>query len=253
MTVVKCGREMVDDEAFDNERLDNVEALRASSHLREMALSFVEEAGHNNYSYNFDWLGLPIIQFPPDIVAVQELIWQIRPAVVVETGIARGGSLSLSASILELLGGDRLVLGIDIDIRPHNRRAIEAHPLAHRIELLEGSSVDPRVVRQVEERIRGRQPVLVLLDSMHTHDHVLRELELYSPFVQAGSYLVAFDTIIEYLPSTYFPDRPWGVGNNPKTAVDAFLRANNRFEVDESIEAKLLITVAPGGYLRCVG
>lgn len=240
------------DEAFEKDRREHVEALRCSSRLREMALAFVEEAGRHNYSYNFDWMGLPIIQFPSDIVAVQELIWKLRPAVIVETGVARGGSLALSASVLEVIGGEGVVVGIDVDIRERNRRALEEHRLAHRMVLIEGSSTDPRVVDQVEEEIAGRGPVLVLLDSMHTHDHVLRELQLYSPFVQKGSYLVVFDTIIEYLPDTYFPDRPWGPGDNPKTAVGAFLQTNDRFVVDEDIEAKLAITVAPGGYLRCV-
>lgn len=241
------------DPAFEEERARNVAALGGRDDLRALALQFLVESSELRYSYNFDWLGLPIIQFPPDIIAVQELIWRIRPRVVVETGIARGGSLMLSASILELLGGDGMVIGVDVDIRPHNRRAIERHPLAHRVALVEGSSISEPVVEDVRRQAAGREPVMVLLDSMHTHDHVLRELELYSPLVTAGSYMVVFDTVINEMPGDLFPDRPWGPNNNPRTAVDAFLATNARFQVDHSLESKLLLTVAPGGYLRCVG
>ena len=205
------------------------------------------------YSYHFTWLGLPIIQFPQDIMAVQEVVWATKPDLIIESGIARGGSLILSASLLELIGGDGLVVGIDIDIRQPNREAIESHPLAHRVRMIEGSSTDPAVLRAVEALASGRDRVMVLLDSNHTHDHVLRELQLYSPLVKAGGYLIVFDTIIEEMPEGSFPDRPWDVGNNPATAVRAFLKGNDRFEVDQDIEKKLLISVAPGGYLKCVG
>ena len=204
------------------------------------------------YSYHFTWLGRPIIQFPQDILAVQEIIWTVRPDLIVETGIARGGSLILSASMLELIGGAGLVVGVDIDIREPSRLAIERHPLAHRIRMIEGPSTASEVADAVHEIARGRERVVVLLDSNHTHDHVLRELELYSPLVQPGSYLIVFDTVIEEMPAGSFPDRPWDVGNNPATAVRAFLEQNHRFEVDQAIERKLLISVAPGGYLRCV-
>lgn len=241
------------DAQFDEERARSVEALRKRDDLRSLARTFLIATSELRYSYNFDWLGLPIIQFPPDIVAVQELLWRIKPELVVETGVARGGSLALSASVLELIGGAGMALGIDVDIREPNRRAIEAHPLAHRIELMEGSSIDEGIVARVRERARGKSPIMVLLDSMHTHDHVLEELNLYSPLVSDGSYLIVFDTVIEDMPADSFLDRPWGPGDNPRTAVDAFLATNPRFEVDHDLEAKLLVTVAPGGYLKCIG
>jgi cephalosporin hydroxylase len=203
------------------------------------------------YSYHFEWLGRPIIQFPQDMIAVQEIIWRVKPELIIETGIARGGSLMFSASILELIGGSGKVIGVDIDIRKHNRTAIEQHPLYHRIEMIEGSSLDVEVVDAVTNKAQGKK-VLVLLDSHHTHEHVLSELELYSPLVKSGSYVVVFDTIIEDMPDDFFPDRPWGKGNNPATAVREFLSKNNRFLVDKEFDGKLLISVAPGGYLKCV-
>lgn len=213
---------------------------------------FLESCRHR-YSYRFTWMGRPIIQYPQDIVAMQEILWGVRPALVVETGIAHGGSLALYASMLELIGGDGLVVGVDVEIRPHNREAIASHPMAKRIRMIEGSSVDESVLEQVRALARERAPVLVALDSNHTHEHVLRELELYAPLVTKGSYIVVFDTVVEDMPSAeFFPDRPWSQGNSPKTAVREFLRKNERFEVDREIEERLMLTVAPEGYLRCI-
>lgn len=237
---------------FDREVQRNLEALGDDTELRALSQRWMDQTAKHRYTYNFTWLGRPIIQFPQDMVALQELIWATRPDVVVETGIAHGGSLILSASILELIGGSGRVVGIDIDIREHNRVEIERHPLAHRITMIEGSSVDPDIVAEVKAHVGPAKRVLVILDSSHTHDHVARELEAYSPLVPAGSYLVVFDTVIEDMPADAFPDRPWGPGDNPKTAVREFLRNNRRFVVDRDIESKLLITVAPKGYLRCV-
>jgi cephalosporin hydroxylase len=183
---------------------------------------------------------------------MQEIIWDVKPDLIIETGIAHGGSLVLYASILELLGGDRRVLGVDIDIRAHNRAAIEAHPMARRIDMIQGSSIDPETVERVREYARGRKNIMVVLDSNHTHAHVQSELEQYSVFVTKGSYLVVFDTVVERMPKDAFPDRPWGRGNNPWTAVMSFLETNDRFEIDRRIQDKLLITVAPDGYLRCI-
>jgi cephalosporin hydroxylase len=229
-----------------------IEKLASSPETKSLGKEFVAKVNPLKYSYNFTWLGRPIIQYPQDIVAMQEIIWSVRPNLIIETGVAHGGGLVFYASMLELLGGDGLAVGVDIEIRPHNRAAIEKHPMFKRIRMIEGSSTDPRVVKQVSELARGRRPVLVVLDSLHTHAHVLKEMELYSPFVTNGSYLIVFDTIIEDLPAGSFPDRPWDKGNNPKTAVWEFLKKNDRFVIDHYYPDKLLVTVAPDGYLKCV-
>jgi cephalosporin hydroxylase len=243
---------MDDSEEFERRNREFVGRMAADEGLRGRTREWLASATRYEYSYHFTWLGRPIIQFPQDIVATQEIIWRVRPDLIVETGIARGGSLIFSASMLELLGGDGLVVGVDVDIREHNRVEIERHPLAGRIKMVQGSSVDESVVRRVAEHAEGRRMVLVMLDSNHTHEHVLGELELYSPLVTKGSYLVVFDTGIEDMPEDSFPDRPWGKGNNPKTAVWEFLQRNDRFEIDRELEARLLYTVAPDGYLKCV-
>lgn len=227
-------------------------AMAADGALSETSRRFLVDSARYRYTYNFSWLGRPIIQLPADVVALQEIVWKVKPRVIVETGIAHGGSLILSASLLHLLNGDGIVVGVDVDIRAHNRAAIEAHPLATRIRMIEGSSIDAAVIAQVGELVRGRSPVLVILDSNHTHEHVLEELRLYSPLVGEGSYLVVFDTVIEDMPDDAFPDRPWSVGNNPKTAVREFLLSDTRFVIDEELDRKLLVTAAPSGYLRCV-
>lgn len=219
--------------------------------LKKTSQWFIESV-KGRYSYNFSWMGRPIIQYPQDIVAMQEIIWQVKPRLIVETGIAHGGSLIFYASMLELLGQDGIVAGIDIDIRQHNRVEIEKHPMSKRIRMIQGSSIDKAVADQVYELAKGKSPILVVLDSMHTHDHVREELKLYSPLVTKDSYLVVFDTVIEDLPEDFFPDRPWGLGNNPKTAVHEFLKTNDRFEIDSEMDNKLLITVAPNGYLKCI-
>jgi len=241
-----------DIEQFQADRRAEVAAMRSDTRLQAQALDLVDASMPHRYTYHFDWLGLPIIQLPTDMVALQEILWNVKPRVVVETGVARGGSLAFSASILQLLGGDGIVVGIDIDIRDHNRKAIEAHPLADRIVLVEGSSVDPGVVEAVHGHAADRQPAVVILDSLHTHDHVLAELRAYSNLVHEGSYLIVFDTTIEDLPPDRFPDRPWGVGDNPMTAVAAFLEESDGFVIDEDVDAKLLLTAARRGYLRCV-
>lgn len=237
---------------FQKEVSDNIQKLSNDTDLLALSKIWMRETSPYKYDYNFSWLGRPIIQLPQDILAMQELIWAIKPDLIIETGIAHGGSLIFSASILELLGGHGQVLGIDIDIRKHNKKEIEKHPMFKRITMIEGSSVDQEIVKKVYSFAKGKKKILVMLDSLHTHDHVLNELVAYSPLVHAGSYLVVFDTIIEDLPENFFPDRPWGKGNNPKTAVREFLKKNDRFVVDKNIESKLLITVAPEGYLKCV-
>jgi len=225
--------------------------------LAELGSLFLNASIKPKYSYNFSWLGRPIIQYPQDMVAMQELIWKVQPDLIIETGIAHGGSLIFSASILELnaiCGGcqDAEVLGLDIDIRAHNREAIEAHPMFKRISMIQGSSIAPEIIEQVKAKAAGKQKILVCLDSNHTHDHVLAELEAYAPLTSVGSYCVVFDTLIEDMPDDMFSDRPWGVGNNPKTAVWEYLKTHPEFEIDKSIQHKLLITVAPDGYLKRV-
>ena len=239
-------------EEFELRKQESIAAQGADQALRASTRDWFDRSCAHRYSYNFSWLGIPIIQYPQDIVALQEVIWSTRPDVIIETGIAHGGSLILSASLLEMIGGKGRVMGIDVDIREHNRRAIEAHPMAKRITMVQGSSTAPETVEQARKFAAGSGSVIVILDSNHTHEHVLEELRLYAPLVTAGSYLVVFDTVIENMPPSAFPDRPWGKGNNPMSAVAAFLGETDRFVVDDGIDAKTLISVAPGGYLRCV-
>jgi cephalosporin hydroxylase len=240
-------------EKFEQERATNIQLLSINQEAKELANDFIRLAAETKYTYNFSWLGLPIIQFPQDIVALQEIIWEVKPDLIIETGIARGGSLVFSASMLELLGNNGQVLGIDIDIREYNRNAIETHPMAKRITMIQGSSVDSEVIQQVYDFAKNKEKVLVLLDSNHTHDHVLAELRAYAPLVSVDSYCIVYDTVIEDMPADYeWKDRPWGKGNNPKTAVWEFLKENDNFEINKSIQHKLLITVAPDGYLKRV-
>jgi cephalosporin hydroxylase len=250
---------------FEKEVISRIEALPDDKRLCKAAAEFMSASTVPKYSYNFNWQGRPIIQYPQDIVAMQELIWEVQPDLIIETGIAHGGSLIFSASMLAQLDlcdaiktgrsldpkkSDRKVVGIDIDIRAHNRVAIEAHPMASRIQMIQGSSIVPKVVDQVRHVAKGYERILVCLDSNHTHDHVLAELEAYAPLTSVGSYCVVFDTIIEDMPADMFPDRPWGPGNNPKTAVWEYLKTHPEFQIDKRIQHKLLITVAPDGYLR---
>jgi len=252
---------------FKREVMTRIAANANDKTLRDAASNFMLASTKPKYSYNFEWLGRPVIQYPQDIVAIQELIWEVKPDLILETGIAHGGSLVLSASMLALLdlcdamessrafdprNSKRKVLGVDIEIRPHNRLAIEAHPMASRMEMIQGSSIDPDIVAQVQLIVSRYAKVLVFLDSNHTHDHVLAELNSYASMVSVGSYCVVFDTVVEELPKDMFPDRPWGPGDNPRTAVHGFLRENKNFVIDQNIHNKLLITVAEDGYLKRV-
>jgi len=242
-------------EAFRRQNLDSIAKLGEDQDIKKKSLDWIAHANSFRYSYHFDWLGRPIIQYPQDVIAMQELIWRIQPTIIIETGIAHGGSLIFSASMLELnaaCGGpiSARVLGIDIDIREHNKKAILEHPMSRRIEMIEGSSISDDVIRKVRERVNEEDRVLVCLDSNHTHEHVLAELEAYAPLVSVGSYCVVFDTIIEDMPEDMFPERPWGPGDNPKTAVFEYLRSHPEFEIDSTIDHKLQISVAPQGYLH---
>ena len=240
-----------DIDLFNKSVEENIKNLGNSKEMQELGVSFLEETGKFNYTYNFSWMGLPIIQCPQDIVAMQEILWRIKPDTIIETGIARGGSIAFYSSMMDMMGiADGKVIGIDIDIRAHNREALENHPTAKRIHLVEGSSIDRKTVEQVTELTKGSKTTLVCLDSMHTKEHVLEELRLYADLVSSGSYLVVFDTTIEYVPDSFYPDRPWGPGNSPMTAIEEFLKENSDFEIDYAISDKLLITVARNGFLR---
>lgn len=252
---------------FEREVVERLAQAEGDVELHEAAARFVQASIPPKYSYNYFWLGRPIIQYPQDMVAMQELIWSVRPDLIIETGVAHGGSLMLSATMLAMLdlvdatqAGElldpqkprRRVLGIDIDIRSHNRAAIEAHPLSGRIDLIQGSSVADEVVAEVRRRAADAERVMICLDSNHTHEHVLAELEAYAPLTSVGSYCVVFDTLVEDLPAAMAGDRPWGPGNNPKTAVWSYLKDHPEFEIDKSIDAKLQISAAPDGYLKRV-
>lgn len=266
-------------EEFKREVESNIRQLGQDEELKQITLAWIKAANRHKYTYNFSCLGRPIIQFPQDIVAMQEIVWRVKPDLIIETGIAHGGSLIMSASALAVLdyceavaagrtldphATCRRVLGIDVDIRAHNRAAIEAHPMSHRITMIQGSSVATDIIAQVHEFAKRYERILIFLDSNHTHEHVLAELEAYAPLTGVESYCCVFDTLIEDMPDDMFPDRPWGKGNNPKTAVFEYLRrladegrtgADGkplRFEIDRTIEDKLVITVAPEGYLKRV-
>lgn len=250
---------------FKQECRAEINHMGGDEKLKALSMEWSNHANSRKYSYHFEWLGRPIIQYPQDMVAMQELIWAAKPDLIIETGIAHGGSLIFNATMLALLDmcdaieagvaldpkmSKRRVLGIDIDIRPHNRAAIESHPMASLIHMIQGSSVSPEIVEQVKTAAAGFSRVLVCLDSNHTHNHVLSELQAYAPLTSVGSYCVVFDTVIEDMPKEMFPNRPWGPGNNPKTAVWEYLKTNPDFEIDKGIPHKLLLTVAPDGYLK---
>lgn len=243
---------MTPEEIFNAENKAAIAKMGADQGFKALTRRWFDESCRHRYSYHFSWMGRPIIQYPQDIIALQEIIWDVKPDIIIETGVAHGGSLVFSASMLELQGGPGLVVGIDIDIRAHNRLAIEAHPMFKRIKLLEGSSTSPSILAEVHKLAAGKKQVLVILDSNHTHAHVLEELKLYSPLVTAGSYLIVFDTVAEDMPIDALNGRPWGPGNSPKTAVREFLKSNDRFVCDQALDDKLQITVAPEGFLRCL-
>jgi cephalosporin hydroxylase len=237
-------------DAFQARNAEMTRRMAADPQVRATTRDWVTAVLPYEYHYHFSWLGVPIIQFPSDIAAMQELMWEVKPDLVIETGIARGGSLVFYASMQELNGGDGRVVGIDRDIRDHAREAIGGHPLGRRITMVQGSSVDEATVREVARHAEGRQRVLVVLDSNHTAEHVTAELRLYSPFVTRGSYIVVFDTVIDDLPDRFHEGKEWKAGHGPKAAVRQFLAANPAFQVDSRFEEKLLVTVSPEGFLK---
>jgi cephalosporin hydroxylase len=234
---------------FLEERRRDIAAMGSDQELQRKSLEWMLHADRYKACYNFTWLGRPIIKYPADIVLQQELIWEVRPDLIIETGIAHGGSIILSASMLQLIGHGEVV-AVDIDIRAHNRREIEAHPMSHRISMIQGSSTDPGIAAQIREKAKGKERVMVFLDSNHTHQHVYEELQLYADLVTPGSYCVLPDTLIEYFPKGYYQDRPWDVGDNPMTALRAFLAERDDFEIVSSLSDKAMITEGIGGYLR---
>lgn len=246
---------------ISQERLKLYSEIASNRDLKKASSAFFNASVQAKHSYCFDWLNRPIIQYPQDIVALQEIVASVKPDLIIETGIAHGGSLVLSSSLLCLLDvmegidprqSSRKVIGVDIDIRPHNRQALDDHPLRFKMELIEGSSVHPEIIKQVRDLSASADRVLVCLDSNHTHEHVMAELVAYADLVSIGSYCVVLDTVIEDMPDELVSDRPWGVGNSPKSAVHSWLKSHPEFEIDKQINQKLLISVAPDGYLRRV-
>lgn len=242
---------MSEDKNFENRNKIKVKSMGKDATLKKISHEWFLKGYDYEYSYHFKWLGRPIIQYPQDIIALQEIIWDVKPDIIIETGIARGGSLVFSASMLQLIGKGK-VIGIDIDIREHNKKEIRKHHLHKRIKMIEGSSTDEKIIKKVFQMVKSTDKVLVILDSNHTHEHVLKELEAYSKLVTKDSYLVVFDTVIEELPDKLFVKKPWSKKYNPKSAVCLFLSKNKRFKADRTITDKLLITAAPEGYLKCI-
>jgi len=249
--IKKDSSKVGDNKEFESRNKKFIEAMYKDKEFMELTKQWFKKSWNYEYQYHFSWLGLPILQFPQDIMAIQELIWKIKPDLIIETGIARGGSIILSSSILELIGKGEVV-GIDIDIREHNKKQIKKHPLFKRITMIEGSSVSKKIIKKVYEIAKNKSKVLVMLDSNHTHKHVLNEMKAYAPLIKKGSYMLVMDTMIEDLPKNFFKNRPSNIGNNPRTAVEEFLKSNKKFKIDKAIEKKLLITASPNGFLKCI-
>jgi len=253
---------------FEIERETRISTYPGQEAWQAQSRDWLKSAFDQKYMYNFAWGGRPIIQLPTDMAVFQEIVWATKPDLIIETGIAHGGSLIMSASLLAMLdycdavesGGvvdpktaKRRVLGIDIDIRAHNRDALTAHPMSAKIDMFEGSSIEDEMIRRVHDYARDYERVLVCLDSNHTHDHVMAELNAYASLATRDSYCLVFDTVIEDLPEDTFPDRPWAPGNNAKTAVHEFLKSHPEFAIDQEVNNKLLISAAPDGWLKRVG
>lgn len=236
---------------LEDDRQKTAKTLEQDNEVQKLAIDLITKSDRHFHAYQWNWLGLPIIQMTEDVMAAQELIWEIKPDVIVETGIAWGGSMVLYASILELIGKGS-VIGVDVVLPQGNIDRIMAYPFSKRISMICGSSIDPSVADRVKAKIRPGQTVMLMLDSNHTHDHVLEELKLYAPLVTKGSYIIVSDTVVEDIPEQTHRPRPWGHGNNPKTAVNEYLKTTDRFELDPYYNAKVLMTFDKGGYLRCV-
>jgi cephalosporin hydroxylase len=235
---------------------DGVQTYGLSSPEAFAAISkvWLRAGWDTKYVYSFTWHGRPIIQLPDDLVRIQEVVFSVAPDVIIETGVAHGGSLVFYAGLCKIMGRGRVV-GIDVEIRPHNRAAIEAHPLAPYITLIEGSSIDPDVVEQVRAHVGEGETVLVTLDSNHTKDHVLAELRAYGPLVTSGSYIVAMDGIMGDLVGAPRAGADWG-WNNPTEAAHAFVAENTDFVLEEPPKAfnegviEERVTYWPDGFIR---
>lgn len=217
--------------------------------LFDLGRDFIIKSDRHGYAYQWTWCGLPIIQMPQDVLAVQQIMWQRRPSVVIETGVAWGGSIALYASLMDLYGG-RLVVGIDLNLAESVERALAELEFQTPIELFRASSTAPETVESVRGLVRPDDSVMVILDSNHTHDHVLHELRSYSGLVTNGQYLVVSDTIVQEIPIQTHRPRPWGPGDNPGTAASQFLDSSTEFVVDADLHNQLVMTFNPRGYLR---
>lgn len=242
---------MFERKKFDREKIDSISEARADGKLIQKGLDFVEYSDKHRYGYNWTWMDLPIIQMPEDIVLTQELLWELKPDFVIELGIAWGGSLAMYAAFMELSGKGQ-VIGIDITIPKHNAEAIMSCPVSSRISLIEGSSIDKSLFDNVAARIPKGSKVMMVLDSNHTHEHVYKELTLWSPLVHADSYIIVSDTIVEHIPAQDHRPRPWGPGNNPGTAAIKFLSENPRFTSENSYSDRAIASFNPAGYLKAL-
>ena len=236
---------------FEADKRRNARIQSQDRILRDIARDFIIQSDKCGYGYQWTWLGLPVIQMPQDIVLTQEIIWECKPDVIIETGIAWGGSVVLYASILQLIGKGKVV-GVDLNLMDHVTAQIMAYPFSERIHLYKGSSTHPDIVARVRSHIEPGQSVMLLLDSNHTHEHVLAELKLYAPLITKGQFLIVSDTVVDDIPPQGHRPRPWGPGNNPKTALVSYLKSTDRFVVDDYLNSKLMLTYSPEGYCRCV-
>jgi hypothetical protein len=238
---------------FLDERNADIERMGSDQELRQKSIDWMIHADRYKYTYNYSWMGRPIIKFPNDMVIQQELMWELKPDLVIETGIAHGGSIIFTASMMEMMNIDGEVVGIDVDIRPHNRTKIEAHPMMKRITMYEGDSVSDAMVEKVRVHTNGKKCVMVILDSLHSHAHVYKELRSYAPMTTLGSYCILPDTFIEFFPKGYYSEtRPWDVGNNPHSAMKQYISETDNFEIDHARTDKAMITETIDGYLKRV-
>lgn len=242
---------MFDRAKLENEKMETAVSQMKDVELQKMALDFVVASDRHGYAYQWTWLGLPMIQLPADIVATQEIIWKTQPDVIIETGVAWGGSMLMYASLMQLYGKGK-VIGIDLNLYDHVADQIMSYPFSNRIQLLKGSSTDEGIISKVRSMIPTGAKVMVILDSNHTHEHVLDELRVYAPMITKDQYLIVSDTVVEDIPPQSHRPRPWGPGNNPKTALIQYLKEVDRFEVDAYVNDKLLTTFCPMGYVKCI-